>query len=412
MIAMRDNITAVMIVKNEEANLERCLESVKDFMPVVIVDTGSKDRTMEIAQNYGAELHEHRWQDSFSEARNHALQYVKTPWALQVDADEEVAEATVSELDKLDPERDVYMTPIHNITQDRSMSLHHFERIYKPDKVHYKWRVHNELQYDQEAGITGLSFLHHGYSLSDEEMQKKYKNTLRLLMLDIEDAGYVTRNVRYLIQTYRALQRHADVLDVMQNHIHKLREVPGIYQEAAAAAIVAHNALGDNAKAKVAGIKLLDEFPEALDALFYMSVLSIEDQAWDIAMHYTTKYIKVRSALQLQGCNSTIAYHAWGNRADAFQNIGICASMLGNKAQAALLFMRAEMLADHRTDIAGFAANTDNAMCLLVDEEPAESKSAGKIMKLTMPDEDMGKKGTAAIQIPAIKGSGVVITKD
>lgn len=388
---MYDNITAVMIVKNEEACLERCLESIKDLMPILIADTGSTDRTMEIARDYGAEVHEHPWQDSFSEARNWIKEKVPTKWALQIDADEEVPGVSVPELDKLDSELTAYMTPIHNVMENGSMSLHQFERIYQPTKVHYKWRVHNELIMDEgKAGISGFSLLHHGYAASPEEMKHKYENTLRLLLMDIEDAGYVMRNIRYLVQTYRSLQRHIDVLAVLDEHLEKLRGFPGVYQDAAASAIVAHNALGNNAKAKIAGIQLLKKFPEALDALFYLGVAYMEDQQWDPSMDCFARYVKVRSALQLEGSDHTVVYHAWGNRAESFQNMGICASFLGSKAQAALFFMRAEMLAKNRPDIAGYAANTDNSLCLLLGESKPKLPES---MNLNEPDSwDSPKK--------------------
>lgn len=385
---MRDNITAVMIVKDEEAVLERCLESIPPWMPVVIADTGSTDRTMEIARDYGATVYEHPWADSFSEARNWVKDKVKMTWALQIDADSQVAESTIPELDKLDTKYDAYQTPIHNVMQDGSMNLHHFERIYQPEKVRYKWRVHNELIADGDIGLTGFSLLHHGYAVSDEELQKKYANTLRLLLMDVADAGYIMRNVRYLIQTYRVLKRHIDVLAVIDEHLNKLINFPGLYQEAAASAIVAYNALDNNTKAKAAGVKLIEKFPEALDALFYLGVAYMQDQLWDSSMGFFARYIKVRSELQIENIDTSVSYHTWGNRAEAFQNMGICAAMMCNKAQSALFFMRAEMLAKHRSDIAGFAANTDNALCLLLDDgQPAQPK----IMNLVEPDSEWDK---------------------
>ncbi len=410
---MRTNITAVMIVKNEEANLEKCLKSIDGMMPIKIADTGSTDRTMEIARDYGADVYEHLWQDSFSESRNWLLPYIQTPWAIQIDADETFVEPTVSALDKLDDNISAYHTPIHNLMPNGAMSMHHFERIYQPTKIHYKWRVHNEVIIDEgEASITDFSFMHYGYAVSEEELQRKFAGTLRLLMLDIDDAGYVPRNVRYLIQTYRSLQRHADVLKVIDEHITKLEEWPGVYQEAVAGAIVAHNAVGDNPKAKVAGLKLLNKFPHALDALFYLGVVYIEDQAWDLSLECFGKYVKTRRALQLEGVDSTISYHTWGNLAESFQNMGICASMRGDKPNAALFFMRAEMLAGHRPDIAGYAANTDQAMCLLADEaRPTMSNIPDKLVKLTGPG-NASPITLLETPVPRISGKGVVITKD
>ena len=350
---MRNNLTAAMIVKDEEANLERCLTSVKLVTDkIVIVDTGSTDRSMEIAQDFGAEVYQHPWNDSFSEARNHALGYVKTKWALSVDADEEIVKATIGALDELDDKIFAYLTQIHNIMVDGSMSLHFFERLYQPTKIHYKWRIHNEVVVDKkDARKTGFSLIHHGYAQSEEKLQAKHENTLRLLLVDVEEGGYVLRNVRYLVTTYRTLQRHQDVLDTLANHGHVLESHTGLYQQCMAAAIVAHNALGNNIKAKVVGLVLLAKFPEALDALFYMGVVYMEDQEWDLSTEMFARYIKTRSELQLNGVDTSITYHTWGLQTVAFQNIGICASLLGDAARAALFYLRAEILAKNRSDL-------------------------------------------------------------
>ena len=62
-----------MIVKNEEANLPACLESVRDlFHEVIVVDTGSTDRTKEIAASFGARVFDFPWVDNFAAARNAA----------------------------------------------------------------------------------------------------------------------------------------------------------------------------------------------------------------------------------------------------------------------------------------------------------------------------------------------------
>ncbi len=63
-----------MIVKNEEQYLDNCLKSIKDIADeIVIVDTGSNDRTVEIAKKYTDKIYFHPWKDSFSEARNHCI---------------------------------------------------------------------------------------------------------------------------------------------------------------------------------------------------------------------------------------------------------------------------------------------------------------------------------------------------
>ena len=67
-------VSLTMIVRNEEKNLSTCLESVRGvFDEIVVVDTGSTDRTIEIARSFGAKVFEFAWIDSFAAARNEAL---------------------------------------------------------------------------------------------------------------------------------------------------------------------------------------------------------------------------------------------------------------------------------------------------------------------------------------------------
>ncbi|HEY9832820.1 MAG TPA: tetratricopeptide repeat protein [Stenomitos sp.] len=78
-----------MIVKNEETSLSQCLRSVQDVVDeMVILDTGSADRTVEIAQEFGARVYHFEWCNDFSAARNQALNHVQGKWVLVLDADE------------------------------------------------------------------------------------------------------------------------------------------------------------------------------------------------------------------------------------------------------------------------------------------------------------------------------------
>ncbi|MBV6621432.1 MAG: tetratricopeptide repeat protein [Rivularia sp. (in: Bacteria)] len=81
-----------MIVKDEESTLSKCLSSAKKFVnEIVILDTGSTDKTVKIAQGYGAKIHHFEWCNDFSAARNEALKHVTGDWILVLDADETLA---------------------------------------------------------------------------------------------------------------------------------------------------------------------------------------------------------------------------------------------------------------------------------------------------------------------------------
>ncbi len=82
-------LSLCMIVKNEELTLPQCLGSVKDVVDeIIVLDTGSSDRTPQIAAAYGAKVYHFTWTNNFSVARNYALQYVTGDWVLVLDADE------------------------------------------------------------------------------------------------------------------------------------------------------------------------------------------------------------------------------------------------------------------------------------------------------------------------------------
>src|SRR5208282_5293625 len=82
-------VSLTMIVRNEEANLPHCLGSVKGlFDEIVVVDTGSGDRTREIAREFGARVFDFVWVDDFAAARNAALAHATGDYAFWLDADD------------------------------------------------------------------------------------------------------------------------------------------------------------------------------------------------------------------------------------------------------------------------------------------------------------------------------------
>jgi tetratricopeptide (TPR) repeat protein len=82
-------ISLCMIVKNEEADLPACLDSIEDWVDeMIVVDTGSTDATVKIAEDHGARVIHFPWTGSFAEARNVSLQAASGDWIIYLDADE------------------------------------------------------------------------------------------------------------------------------------------------------------------------------------------------------------------------------------------------------------------------------------------------------------------------------------
>ncbi len=83
------DVTLALITKNEEKNLQNCLSTFEGvWNHLLIVDTGSTDKTIDVAKKYGAEVQHFDWINDFSAARNFALDHIKTKWTMMIDADD------------------------------------------------------------------------------------------------------------------------------------------------------------------------------------------------------------------------------------------------------------------------------------------------------------------------------------
>ena len=106
-------ITATIITLNEERNIARAIESLRCADEILIVDSGSTDRTVELAQNLGARVVEAGWR-GYAAQKNWAAEQASHDWILSLDADEALSEALEAELwnlKKSGPRRDGYTMP-------------------------------------------------------------------------------------------------------------------------------------------------------------------------------------------------------------------------------------------------------------------------------------------------------------
>ena len=101
---MEKNITLslCMIVKDEEKTLARCLNSVKSFIDeIIIVDTGSKDKTKEIAKSFNSQIYDFKWISDFSAARNFSFSKATSDYILWLDGDDFIDDENISKIENL-----------------------------------------------------------------------------------------------------------------------------------------------------------------------------------------------------------------------------------------------------------------------------------------------------------------------
>ena len=94
------NLSVAIITLNEQENLKRCLSSLPSGWEIVVVDSGSTDKTVDVAKSFGARVYERSF-DDFCSQKNFALEKCKRNWILSIDADEKLDEILKSYLEKL-----------------------------------------------------------------------------------------------------------------------------------------------------------------------------------------------------------------------------------------------------------------------------------------------------------------------
>lgn len=147
------SISLCMIVKDEEETLARCLDSVRGLVDeIIIVDTGSRDRTKEIAGRYTDRIYDFEWKDDFSAARNFGLAQAEMEYCMWLDADDvipPVEGGMLAELKKnLQPEADIIMMEyrIAFDQQNRSVFTYYRERIVRnEERFRFLGRVHEAI---------------------------------------------------------------------------------------------------------------------------------------------------------------------------------------------------------------------------------------------------------------------------
>ena len=210
-------ISLCMMVKNEEVHLEKCLASVIGAVDeIIVVDTGSKDRTVEIAESFGARVYHHPWFNDFSGMRNVTLSYARGEWILIMDGDESLEPDDVDQLrkDAGDLSRQVVTFRVLNYLDGR-------KRVAEQNSIrllrnimgfHYRGIVHNQLWYYGAGGASDVRIHHYGYDISPEKKQQKFDRTASLLEKRIQRNDGDLEAHYYLISSYRSVKRLDDAV--------------------------------------------------------------------------------------------------------------------------------------------------------------------------------------------------------
>lgn len=217
----RVRLSVCIIAKNEEASIARAIDSVRAVAAeIVVLDTGSTDATVAIAEAHGAIVRRFAWTGSFSDARNEVLGHATGDWIFILDADHEATETCRTRvLDVLAKTKaDAIYAPQLNVHEDGLTTPFHALHFVRNGKGYrYRGRVHEEIETAVcERGGTiedaDLPVLHHGYTREEDARKGRRARNLVLLREAVAEDPTDARMWHYLALELLMMEQHDEAL--------------------------------------------------------------------------------------------------------------------------------------------------------------------------------------------------------
>lgn len=278
-------ISQAMIVKNEEKNIERALSWGKAVVSEqIVVDTGSTDRTVEIAKKMGAQVYFFPWQDDFSLAKNFAISKCRYPWIAMLDADEYFSEQDAKKMKdyialvEKDPKVHGLRTAIADIDPNgQVVSLDSTVRLFRNrEDIRYRRAIHEQLCLTNGEDFrpancgNNLTVLHTGYQAEALSKKLKENRNINLLQKELEKNPEEFDLYVYLGMEYAFRKMWREAITQYRKFYAYLPEKAENYKAVLAMALSAHlNALyqlseEERTEGQAAGQEVLDTERQAL----------------------------------------------------------------------------------------------------------------------------------------------------
>jgi tetratricopeptide (TPR) repeat protein len=292
-VASWPSVSVCMIVKNEAHQLADCLSSLGDFASeVIVVDTGSTDRTVEIARAFGAVIKHFEWIDDFSAARNESLKNAQSDWIFVFDADDRLAAEELVRLKNalVSNQADGYFCRVVSPGKNSVLVANHFRLLRNHRGVRFERPLHEDasgsaVRQGLTLAHTNIAITHTGYSNSPDAIRRKQQRNQKILRAHFKPDGddlywrfHFGVNA-YLLKEYdTAAQHFAAVLD---NPPGSLRQQAGRLYEAHALLVDTYAKLGRFEQAEHLLKKTLRAYPNRqhpwiLAGQFYLAQQSLQ----------------------------------------------------------------------------------------------------------------------------------------
>jgi GT2 family glycosyltransferase/tetratricopeptide (TPR) repeat protein len=340
LLAAPPSVSLCLIVRNEEANLADCLRSAADLVQeVVVVDTGSTDRTKGIAAEFGARVFDFPWCDSFAAARNESLRHATGDWVFWLDADDRLDETNREKLRgllaALPQGNAAYVMTclcLPDPVARTATEVTHVRLFRNHPQIRWQYRVHEQIlpairQQQGEVRWTDLVILHVGY-LDPALRRRKLDRDLRLLRLDHAehpDDAFILFNLGSVTQE---LCQPAEALPLLRRSLERSHPSDSIVRKLYALIAGCHRAQGERPLALAACQEGRRHYPDDTELLFVEAQLHRDQGDLSGAEICLTRLLGGRPAAHfasidagLRGYkarhNLAVVYYQQGRRAEA-----------------------------------------------------------------------------------------------
>lgn len=310
-------ISVCMIVKNEEKKIERCLNSVQKYgFEIIVVDTGSTDKTKDVASRFTNKIYDFMWCDDFSAARNYSLKQATHDWIFMLDSDETVESLDLEELEyfmKNMPLSVGAVTRRNQVTSEggKIYSIDRTERLYSRKYYHYIGRIHEQLapiEGEMSCYLLNSSIWHDGYDMTEEERIKKAERNISLLERQMKEEGANAYILYQLGKGYEIKEDYKTACEYFEKALEYDVDTELAYVQEMILSY-GDDLLRIGEKEKALGLEAVyNIFSESADFLYLMGRIYQENNLFTEAL---VEYNKATTCdyFQQEGANSYLAYY-------------------------------------------------------------------------------------------------------
>lgn len=329
-------LSLCMIVRDNEETIQACLESIYPWVDeIIIVDTGSKDRTPDICRTFGARLFEFPWCDDFSAARNESLKPARGDWIFWMDSDDVMDQVQGRKLRELvygshDPACFGYVVQVHCESSEpgQMTTVDHVKIFRNLPELRFEHRIHEQiLPAIRRAGgtvaFTDLFVTHEGSIQTPEVRQRKLERDFRILQLDLTERPNHPFVLFNLGMTHDDAGNYADAEAVLRNCLEVSAEGESHVRKAYSILLNSIIRQGKANAALAVANTALELFPGDKELLFRRSLLHLDQQRLAEAARDMEQVVGESIDRAFQSLDLGITGHkAWHNLAVIYEQMG------------------------------------------------------------------------------------------